>query len=447
MKRTLFVLGLILAAVSACMPPSLTPVADLDLPQIELVAPPSGTRIELGQELEIESRSMDKRGLNRIELWIDDELYRVDEADGQTSFHVIQRWRGDDLGEHKIRIQALNVDGKTSQPVSITVQVVDPSQYTPTLAPTATVKAEAVPTQTTEAPAATDTPAPTSTAAPTPTAAVNATLTPTTAPESTETPTPSPTPAPTATPTSAAPSSMLWIPAGKFRMGSNPDQVEQAAEWCDCSLRQLEDELYLHEVELDSYYIDQYEVTNRQYQAFVDASGYVTDAEHKNEAKTWRTAYTEGKDDHPVVWMSWNDARAYCKWAGKRLPTEAEWEKAARGGDARLWPWGNSWDGQRLNSNTSQLKTTTAVGSYPDGASPYGAMDMAGNVWEWVNDWYGAAYYQTGNDRNPTGPEGGEDRVLRGGGFNNGMAEVRTANRHKGGQTGYAPDHGFRCAK
>ena len=240
---------------------------------------------------------------------------------------------------------------------------------------------------------------------------------------------------------------MLWIPAGPFLMGSNPDQVQQAADWCNCDKRRYEDEQYLHKVQLDGYYIDQYEVTNRQYQAFVDATGYVTDAEHKSEAKTWRTEYTQGKANFPVVWMSWNDARAYCKWAGKRLPTEAEWEKAARGGDARIWPWGSEWNQNRLNSLVGGRKTTTAVGSFPEGASPYGAMDMAGNVWEWVNDWYQANYYQTGNDTNPVGPESGEDRVLRGGGYNNGLQDVRTANRHKGGQTGYAPDHGFRCAK
>jgi iron(II)-dependent oxidoreductase len=240
---------------------------------------------------------------------------------------------------------------------------------------------------------------------------------------------------------------MLRIPAGQFQMGSNPDHVEQAADWCNCSKRNFEDEQYLHKVHLDGYYIDQYEVTNQQFKAFVDASGYVTDAEHKRETSTWRTLYTEGKDNHPVVWMSWNDARAYCKWAGKRLPTEAEWEKAARGTNARLWPWGNEWDADRLNSSVSGRKTTTPVGSFEDGASPYGAMDMAGNVWEWVNDWHAAGYYQSGNDHNPTGPEGGEDRVLRGGGYNNGLHEVRCAHRHKGGQTGYAPDHGFRCAK
>ena len=453
MKRALLVLCTLLAAASGCMPPSLTPVAELGLPQIELLAPPSGTRIELSQELEIESRSSDKRGLNRIELWIDDNLYRVDEAEGQTSFHVIQRWRADTVGQHKIRIQALSVDGKTSQPASIVVQVEDPSLFTATPAPTDTT----APTPTPVAPAATPTLVPlstataTSTSLPTPTQVVTTTATaatePTASPTASATDTPSPALTPTATRGSAASGGMIWIPAGKFMIGSNPDQVQQAAEWCNCPPRRYEDEQYLHEVQLDGYYIDQYEVTNKQFKAFVDASGYVTDAEHKNEANTWRTVYTAGKDSYPAVWMSWNDARAYCKWAGKRLPTEAEWEKAARGTDARLWPWGNNWDDKRLNSGAGRRETTTPVGSFPSGASPYGVMDLAGNVWEWVNDWYGAAYYQTGNDLNPTGPESGEDRVLRGGGFNNGLHDVRVANRHKGGQTGYAHDHGFRCAK
>jgi formylglycine-generating enzyme required for sulfatase activity len=446
MKRVLSVLVLILAA-SGCMPPSLTPVADLDLPQIELIGPPSGVRVELNQELEIESRSTDARGLNRIELWVDDGLYRVDEAEGQTTFHVIQRWRADAVGEHKIRVQALSVNGKTSQPATIAVQVVDPSEYTPTPAPTGTP----LPTNTSEPAAPTDTPLPTHTPTAEPTLTVAPEVTPTTtAPqesEATPTVTPVPSPEPTATSASTSPAGMLWIPAGEFRMGSNPDQVEQAAEWCGCNKRGFEDEQYLHKVYLDGFYIDQYEVSNRQFQAFADASGYVTDAEHKNEANTWRTAYAAGMGDYPVVWMSWNDARAYCDWAGKRLPTEAEWEKAARGTDARLWPWGSDWDADRLNSGQGGRRATTPVGSFPDGASPYGVLDMAGNVWEWVNDWYAAAYYQTGNDRNPTGPESGEDRVLRGGGYNNGLYEVRTAHRHKGGQTGYAPDHGFRCAR
>jgi formylglycine-generating enzyme required for sulfatase activity len=421
-------------------------VADLDLPQLELLGPPSGSRVELGQELEIESRSTDERGLNRIELWIDDGLYRVDEAEGQTTFHVIQRWRADALGEHKIRVQALSVNGKTSQPAAVSVHVVDQAQDTPTPATTDTPP----PTNTPEPAAPTNTLGPTLTPTVGATPTVSATLTVTPTPqesEATPTDTPVSTPTPTATSASTGPAEMLWIPAGDFQMGSNPDHVEQAAEWCGCGKRTFEDEQYLHTVYLEGFYIDQYEVTNRQYQAFVDASGYVTDAEHKSEANTWRTVYQEGMDDHPVVWMSWNDARAYCDWAGKRLPTEAEWEKAARGTDARLWPWGDDWDADLLNSSQSGRRATTPVGSFQAGASPYGVLDMAGNVWEWVNDWYAAGYYQTGNDRNPTGPESGEDRVLRGGGYNNGLHEVRTAHRHKGGQTGYAPDHGFRCAR
>jgi formylglycine-generating enzyme required for sulfatase activity len=240
---------------------------------------------------------------------------------------------------------------------------------------------------------------------------------------------------------------MIWIPAAKFSMGSNPDHVQQAAEWCKCGKRQFEDEQYMHEVQVSGFYIDKYEVTNRQFQAFADATGYRTDAEKKNEAQTWRTEYTAGKDSHPVVWMSWNDAHAYCEWAGKRLPTEAQWEKAARGTDARLWPWGNNWDNELLNSGEGGRGATVPVGSFADGASFYGAMDMAGNVWEWVNDWYEAGYYQSGVTTDPQGPEGGVDRVLRGGGYNNGLHDVRVANRHKGGQAGYAPDHGVRCAR
>jgi formylglycine-generating enzyme required for sulfatase activity len=240
---------------------------------------------------------------------------------------------------------------------------------------------------------------------------------------------------------------MVWVPAGTFLMGSNPDHVQQATEWCNCGKRRFEAELYMRDVQISAFYIDKYEVTNRQFQAFANATGYQTDAEKKNEARTWRTEFTAGKEGHPAVWMSWNDANAYCKWAGKRLPTEAEWEKAARGTDARLWPWGNNWDNKRLNMSDGGRKTTTQVGSFADGASPYGALDMAGNVWEWVNDWYGFGYYQSGENTDPQGPEGGEDRVLRGGGYNNGIHEVRTATRHKGGASGYAPDHGFRCAR
>ena len=240
---------------------------------------------------------------------------------------------------------------------------------------------------------------------------------------------------------------MIYIPPGVFAMGSNNDHVDQATQWCRCSRRRFEDELYMHDVQVSGFFIDVYEVTNRQFLAFADATGYRTEAEQKTEVRTWRTAYGSGQDNHPVVWMSWNDAAAYCAWAGKRLPTEAQWEKAARGTDARLWPWGNDWDDARLNSSDGQRDMTTPVGSFPGGASPYGVMDMAGNVWEWVNDWHGLTYYQSGDNVDPVGPVSGVDRVLRGGGFGNELHAVRTANRHTGGQAGYAPDHGFRCAR
>jgi formylglycine-generating enzyme required for sulfatase activity len=440
--------------VTACMPPTLTPIAQSELPQVELISPPSGTRVVLHEEVELESRSTDARGLSRIELWVDEAIYRVDEADGQTTFRVIQRWRADAVGQHKLRVQALNVDGRLSQPAIINVEVIDPQVLTPT--PTETP----APTETpggTPAPAETLTITPTLTeAAPaTGTAAATRTRVPTSTPEPsapTVTPTPTSTGTPTKTPTatrrpSTGPAGMIWIPKSEFLMGSNKDHVQQAAEWCKCSERQFEDELYMHQVVVSGFYIDKYEVTNRKYQAFADATGYRTDAEQKNEVRTWRTEFTSGKEDHPVVWMSWNDAQAYCQWAGKRLPTEAEWEKAARGTDARLWPWGNDWDNKRLNSGEGGRRTTTPVGSFANGASFYGAMDMAGNVWEWVHDWYGAGYYQSGETTDPQGPDGGVDRVLRGGGFNNGLHDVRVANRHKGGQAGYAPDHGFRCAR
>ena len=435
MKRALYLLAW-LSLISACTSSQPTLVVEAPRPTIELVSPASGVRIIQGEELEIESKATDSRGLDRVELWVDDGIYRVDAADAQPTIRIIQRWRADTPGEHKLRVQAINVDKQTSQPATIVVQVLDRSTLTatPTLTP--------MPTHSPTALAAT-TPPPAATA----TATQTATPT-TTAPEITTTATLTPT-GTAAAPTPSGSNGMVLIPAGTFPMGSNDDQVTQATSWCACSRSQFEDELYMHEVYVSAFYIDKYEVTNRQFMTFANATGYLTDAEKKPETNTWRTAYTSSKENHPVVWMSWNDADAYCRWAGKRLPTEAEWEKAARGNDARVWPWGDDWDNARLNMAEGGRKTTTEVGTFPDGASPHGAMDMAGNVWEWVHDWHGYAYYQNGSDRDrdPGGPDGGQDRVLRGGGFNNGVHDVRTANRHKGGMAGYAPDHGFRCVK
>lgn len=163
-----------------------------------------------------------------------------------------------------------------------------------------------------------------------------------------------------------------------------------------------------HEVYLDGYWIDKYEVNNGQYRKCVD----VGECEPPGDFQKYsNTNYIK----HPVVEVSWYDAQAYCQWAGRRLPTEAEWEKAARGIDNRIYPWGNEIPTDNLTNNSNNVGNTTEVGSYLGGASPYGAMDMAGNVWEWVADWYHDDYYSLSTIDNPQGPTNGEFRVLRGG--------------------------------
>ena len=169
---------------------------------------------------------------------------------------------------------------------------------------------------------------------------------------------------------------MVLVPAGEFSMGDDQD----------------DDEKPTHRVYLDAFYIDKYEVTNAHFQQFVQAMGHRTQAERAGDNMTWRAPRGSGSsiaglEQHPVVRVSQEDAKAYCTWAGKRLPTEAEWEKAARGTDGRIYPWGNQFDSKRGNF-AGRTKGTVPVGSYEGGQSPYGAHDMAGNVWEWVADWY-----------------------------------------------------------
>ena len=257
---------------------------------------------------------------------------------------------------------------------------------------------------------------------------------------------------------------LVFVPDGDFTMGSDSSSFAN--------------ERPVHTVSLDSYWIDQTEVTNAMFGVFVDQTGYQTDAERTGSSNVfspdtgnetiqgadWR--HPLGPDssvsdlgEHPVVHVSWNDAQAYCEWAGRRLPTEAEWEKAARGTDGWTFPWGNDFDGIRLNSADVNLggvlgnssfddgfQFTSPVGTYPSGASPYGALDMAGNVWEWVNDWVDEAYYQDSPSANPSGPASGEYRIVRGGSWHEPEEGLRAAYRGWAGPADTDITLGFRCA-
>lgn len=219
---------------------------------------------------------------------------------------------------------------------------------------------------------------------------------------------------------------MLYVPAGEFKMGGtrHPDTRP------------------LRKVYLDDYWIDSTEVSNAMYARCVGEG--VCDLPAKVKSLDSFLAQTE-LSDHPVVYVTWFDALVYCRWTGRRLPTEAEWEKAARGVDGRLYPWGY-WEPNLLNYG-NLIGTTVPVNRFPFGASPYGALNMAGNVREWVWDWYGEDYYQQAPDRNPQGPELGEERVLRGGGYTDTNRRVRSNNRfkHEPDSPGY--NRGFRCAQ
>jgi serine/threonine-protein kinase len=222
---------------------------------------------------------------------------------------------------------------------------------------------------------------------------------------------------------------MVYVPAGEFLMGSTADD-ENAPDR----------EKPQHKVTLDAFWIDKYEVTNAQYAAFLNAEG-----NQEEGGVTWLGAGSDhvriherggvweadsGYADHPVVMISWYGARAYAAWVGGRLPTEAEWEKAARGTEGQRYPWGNESPADDLCNFDSNVGGPTPVGTYsPQGDSPYGCADMAGNVWEWVEDWYDADYYTVSPDSNPEGPAGGDARVLRGGSFVSPPSSVRCAYR------------------
>lgn len=231
---------------------------------------------------------------------------------------------------------------------------------------------------------------------------------------------------------------MVWVEGGSFRMGCDP-----AVETC------LADETPLHSVWLDGYFIDKYEVTNGQYQRCVNERRCTMPAPWGSAMRSYyygNRAFAE----FPVINVTWQQAATYCSWLGKRLPTEAEWEKAARGpADTRRYPWGNdeatcNW-ANIVEPGGYCVGDTAKVGSSPAGASPYGAMDMAGNVWEWTADWYAEDYYGVSPSANPTGPASGQGKVLRGGSWWEDASQARIARRVMDNPANRYDRLGFRC--
>src|SRR6476661_3210592 len=221
---------------------------------------------------------------------------------------------------------------------------------------------------------------------------------------------------------------MALIPVGEFTMGSDKGD---------------DDEQPIHKVFLDSFYIDKFEVTNGRFAKFVEAI---------QSEPPWGFADKETpviRPDQPVRWVNWMDAIGYCLWVGKRLPTEAEWEKAARGSDGRVYPWGN--DAPTPAHAVFGLKegsdTVSAIGNRDKGKSPYGVHDLAGNLYEWTTDWYDEEFYSKNPAINPKGPLEGTAKVQRGGSYINGAYRLRSSFRTKGDPTEHDPNVGFRCAQ
>jgi len=227
---------------------------------------------------------------------------------------------------------------------------------------------------------------------------------------------------------------MVWIKDGAFTMGSQNGLSKTQPP---------------HEVYLNAFYIDQYEVTTARYAKFLEST---EQGQPRPLPMSWEQVNLSDDGDRPVTGVTWTAADAYCRWVSKRLPSEAEWEKAARGADGRTYPWGNEEPTFKLANYDKPVAynfysdSLRPVDSYEAGKSPYGAYDMAGNVWEWVADWYDPAYYEKSPAKNPTGPGTGTDKVLRSSGWAVETPMVRIFTRVKSDPFIRNESTGFRCA-
>jgi iron(II)-dependent oxidoreductase len=226
----------------------------------------------------------------------------------------------------------------------------------------------------------------------------------------------------------SAPPGMVYVPEGYFQMGQSSSEAEEQKP--------------MHFVYTSAYFIDKYEVSNTEYKKFLDATGHI-------KPKYWDDERFN-QPDQPVVGVSWFDAMAYSRWKGRRLPTEAEWEKAARGNDGRLYPWGEKEaKGKKLYfvnvfGMEDRYEFTAPVNYYATGASPFGALNMSGNVWEWCLDWYDKDYYRISPELDPEGPEAKQMKVLRGGSWINDIDGVQVTLRARNLPEAKNKIYGFR---